>query len=406
MQRAHKIRLTPKSADEECFQKACGIARFTWNWALGQWNEEYKAGLKPNALALKKRFNALKEKEFPWIYEVTKYASQQPFIFLSRAFSNFFRDCGKPKKAKQFHYPKFKKKGKCRDSFYIGGDQVKVLGDKVKIPNLGWVEMTEHLRWQGKIESATVTRHADKWFISFCVETSMVPSPCESQASVGVDLGVSVLATLSDGQENVGAKPLKTYLRRLKRLQRARSKAVLGSNNFSKLKLREARLHYKIYCIRKDALHKLTSGLVDKYRYISIEDLNIRGMLLNHKLARAIADMGFYEFKRQLLYKAAQKGNTVLVMDPWFASTKTCCVCDAKKTVFTLGERIFQCENCGLKIGRDLNASRTLEKQLFTGSSPGIYACGQNGSFDLLQGNRKPVWLNQEKEPVQICIGF
>lgn len=387
------------------FKKACGVARFSWNWALGRWNELYKSNDKPNALKLKKEFNALKDKQFPWVYEVTKYASQQPFIFLGQAFTQFFRQVKKSHKNKH-RYPKFKKKGKCIDSFYIGGDQVKILDTQVKIPNLGWVDMTESVRWPGNILSATVSRQADKWFISFCVETNISPMPCESQASIGVDLGINTLATLSDGNIFMSSKPLTFFQRRLKRLQRQRGKKQLGSHNFNKAKLNEARLHYKIHCIRKDLLHKLTTQLTNRYKYICIEDLNVKGMMANRKLSQAISDLGFYEFKRQILYKAQMKGNVVFLASQWFASSKTCSQCHRIKETLGLNERIFHCEDCNLILGRDLNAARNLENQLYTESSSGIYACGQDGSYDLLQANRKPAWSKQEKELVQICIGF
>ena len=406
MNLAHKIRLTPTDVQVTYFKKGCGVARFAWNWGLNRWNELYKSGEKPNALKLKKEFNAIKKKEYPWTFEVTKYASQQPFIFLGKAFSNFFKDRKKPKNKRRFGYPKFKKKGKSFDSFYIGGDQLKVQDNKVKIPNLGWVEMTEILRFEGKIQSATISRQADKWFISFCIDAIFTPKICENQASIGVDLGVKSLATLSDGTVYDGSKPLNFYQRRLKRLQRKRAKKQKGSNNFYKASMREARLHYKIGCIRKDALHKLTTSLTDNYRYIGVEDLNVKGMLANHKLARAISDMGFHEFKRQLIYKAQMKGNVIFVADGWFASSKTCCMCGFKKETLELSERTFSCEQCGSVLDRDLNAARNLEKLLYTESSSGIYACGQDGSYDLIHSGHKPAWLNQEKEPVQICIGF
>ena len=134
MIRSHKIRLDPTFKQKTYFAKACGVARFTWNWALSRYQEQYKSGQKPNSLELKKEFNSMKKDHFPWVYEVTKYASQQPFIFLRSAFSAFF--------SKRAKYPKFKKKG-VHDSFYIGGDQVKIRGKKIKIPNLGWVKMRE-----------------------------------------------------------------------------------------------------------------------------------------------------------------------------------------------------------------------------------------------------------------------
>src|SRR5262249_4760091 len=188
----HKICLDPTHKQTVYFHKACGIARFTWNWALSHWEEKYRAGMKTNALELKKEFNALKDKEFPWVYEVTKYACQQPFIYLQRAFQSFFN-----KKAK---YPKYKKKG-IHDSFYIGGDQVKIIGKKVRIQNLGWVRLRESLRFEGRINGVTISRVADKWFISVSIETSHQPTKCESQAQVGVDLGIKSLATFSDGKQ-------------------------------------------------------------------------------------------------------------------------------------------------------------------------------------------------------------
>lgn len=187
----HKIRIDPTCKQTIYFLKASGTARFAWNWALARWNELYKTGEKPNALALKKEFNHLKSQMFPWIYEVTKYASQQPFIHLERAFRNFF--------AKRAKYPKFKKKG-IHDSFYIGGDQLKIEEDRVKIPNLGWVRLRESVRFEGKVLGATISRSADYWFISISVDTEQRPLPCKNHACIGVDLGIKTLATLSNGQ--------------------------------------------------------------------------------------------------------------------------------------------------------------------------------------------------------------
>ncbi len=151
---AHKIRLRPNREQEAYFRRACGVSRFTWNWALEEWKRQYERGDKPNALELKKRFNAIKRKEFPWTYEVTKYASQQPFIHLQSAFQRFFE--------KQSRYPRYKRKG-VRDSFYIGGDHLQVEGKRIRIPKLGWVRVRESLRFSGRIVSATVSRSADHW---------------------------------------------------------------------------------------------------------------------------------------------------------------------------------------------------------------------------------------------------
>jgi len=148
----HKIRLKPTYKQENYFRQACGVARFTWNWALGEWKRQYEACKKPTGLGLKRQFNAIKPVEFPWMYNVTKYASQQPFIFLQSAFKRFF-----DKKAK---YPQFKKKG-IHDSFYIGCDHIKIEDKRVHIPKLGWVKMREALRFSGKVISATISHVAD-----------------------------------------------------------------------------------------------------------------------------------------------------------------------------------------------------------------------------------------------------
>src|ERR1044072_6435186 len=186
--RTHKIRLDPTYKQESYFCKACGVARFAWNWALAKWEEKYQADENTNALELKKEFNALKSEKFPWIYEVTKYASQQPFIHSQKAFQGFF--------AKRTKYPKYKQKG-INDRFYIGGDQIQIENKRIRIPNLGWVRLRESLRFVGRITGATISRSASYWFVSVNVEVSFVPAVCESQASVGVDLGIKTLATLS-----------------------------------------------------------------------------------------------------------------------------------------------------------------------------------------------------------------
>ena len=313
---SHKIELKPNNFQKTYFKKACGIARFTWNWALGNWNEKYKNGEKPSGMSLKKEFNSLKKEHFPFTYEVTKYASQQPFLELQKAFQGFFQ--------KKNGYPKFKKKGKAKDSFYIGGDQIKIVGKKVKIPKLGTVRLRENLRFNGKILNATISRIADKWFISFGVEASLSYLPCKNQASVGIDLGIKTLATLSNGTFIKSPKPLKKNLRKLKKVSRQLSRKVHSrkkgdktpqSNNYKKHSLKLAKIHKRIANIRKDSLHKLTTYLTDNFQYISIENLNVRGMMANRKLSQAISDLGFFEFKRQLEYKSKLKGNFLNIID-------------------------------------------------------------------------------------------
>lgn len=405
MQLSHKIEINPTIKQIKYFKKACGTARFVWNWALTEWEKQYNKSKedknlsKPTGIGLKKQFNTIKKKEFAWTYEVTKYASQQPFIQLQHSFNNWFRDIKKPKNQRQFQRPKLKKKGKSKDSFYVGGDQVKIIENKVKIPNLGWVKMKELLRFKGKINSMTISRTADRWYVSFSVNLELNPAICESQAKVGIDLGINKLATLSTGEEIIGSKPLKRLLRRLKRYQRELSNKKKGSKNRQKIQMKIARLHRKITNIRHDCLHKLTSYLTDKYKYIAIEDLNIKGMMSNNRLARSIADMGFYEFKRQLMYKSEMKKCHVIIANQWFASSKICSICGNKNTKLTLSDRIYSCI-CGNGMDRDLNAAKNLEELFSTESSSGNYACGQDGNVFAYYAPAQPAWLNQEASPI------
>jgi len=215
------------------------------------------------------------------------------------------------------------------------------------------------------------------WFISLNVELDQPLQTCESQAGIGVDLGVRRLATLSNGEEFEGPKPLKKQLGKLKRLQRQLSRKQKGSNNRNKVRIKVARLHYRISCIRQDTLHKLTSHLSNNFAAIAIEDLNVKGMMSNHVLARSIADMGFYEFRRQLGYKSQMRNNHIEVVDRWFPSSKRCSHCHVINDSITLSDRVFKCNNCGLEIDRELNAAINLES---TVSSTGFQACGEKGA--------------------------
>lgn len=349
----HKIRLNPNKKQVEYFNKACGTARFTYNWGLAEWKRQYEAGLKPSGLALKKDFNAIKKEQFPWTYEVTKYASQQPFIQLQTAFVKFFKG--------DAEYPVFKKKG-IHDSFYIGNDQFRIEGKKIKIPNLGWVRMAECLGCNGKIQNAVVSRTAGKWFVSINILMNITPASCENQAIAGVDLGIKNLAALSSGETIEGPKAYRKLQKKLKRLQQSFSRKQKGSKNREKQKRKIASLHYRISCIRMDSLHKLTTRLANDYSVIVIEDLNVKGMMSNGKLAKAIADMGFNEFRRQLAYKAVISSAHVIVADRWFPSSKRCSACGEKHKELKLSDRIFKCPSCFFTIDRDLNAAINLKQ--------------------------------------------
>jgi len=349
---AHKIALDLTDAQEAYCRKAAGTARFTYNWALAEWKRQYRDGEKPTAAKLKVQWNGLKHEHYPWVNDVHKDANQQPFTHLNTAFQKFFRH--------EAHYPTFKKKGQ-HDRFYISNDKCAVQGKRFRIPCLGWVRMREALRFEGKLMSAVVSRTADRWYVSLAVRVDTMPTPCENQAGrVGVDLGVKTLATLSTGQQIEGQKPLKAALRQLRRLNRQLARRHKFSANWYKTKTRLARQHARIAAIRADALHKLTTTLTRSYEQIVIEDLHVNGMVRNHRLARAISDMGLGMFRRMLTYKAAAYGAHVMVADRWFPSSKMCRACGVLHKDLTLKDRVFVCPACGHTEDRDLHAAKNL----------------------------------------------
>ena len=260
--------------------------------------------------------------------------------------------------------------------------------------------MGESLRFEGKIHGATISRVSDYWFISISVETDQKPTCCENQAIVGVDLGIKALATLSDGTIIENHNPLKRQLYRLKRYQRRLSKKQKGSGNYRKAKSELSRLHYRIACKRNYRTHKLTPMLTTNYRHIVIEDLDISKMVKNKRLSQAILDGGWYEFRRQLSYKAELKGNKIYIADKWYASSKQCSCCGHYKKDLTLSERIYRCSACSQEMDRDLNAAKCLEQLINTVSFTGIEACGQEGSVIMLKTSSQPAWMNQELSPV------
>lgn len=389
---AHRIALDPTNTQRTYFARASGAARFAYNWALGEWKRQYAARRddpslpQPTDAGLRRQLNALKRAQFPWMFDVTKCAVQEAIIDLGGAFRAFFEKRGK--------HPRFKKKG-VHDSFCAANEAgtFRADGQKIKLPVIGWVRMREVVRFAGRLKRVTISREADRWYASVMVETADTPPvepPCES---VGVDLGVSVLATLSDGTEIVGPKPHKALLQRLRRANKALARKRRGSRNSTKAKRRLGRLHARIAHIRKNALHKTTTMLAKTYRRIGIEDLNVRGMSRNRHLARAILDGGFFEFRRQLEYKGRRTGATVVVADRWFPSSKTCSCCGSVKTELALSQRLYCCDACGFVAGRDHNAARNLEH---LAASSAVSACGEERSGARRKPRVKRASMKQE----------
>jgi putative transposase len=353
---SHKIQLDPTDKQITYFKQACGVSRFCYNWGLKEWTRQYMGGIRPNGMLLKNQFNGLYKEQFPWVGDVHRDAHAQPFNNLQKAMNGFFK--------KKTKFPKLKKKGRCRDSFYVANDKMHVDGTVVVLPVIGPVKLTEELRFSGSIQAATVSRSADRWFISIQVECDPPIKEKTGSGPLGIDLGVKTSVTCSDGSIYQSPKPLRQKTRRMKHLQKAVSRKAKGSNNRHKAISRLAKLHWRIENTRRDFIHKTTTDIVRKSQAVSLEDLYVRGMLSNHKLARAISEQGFNMFKTILTYKAKLYGVHVHVVDRFYPSSKTCSRCRHVKTDLKLSNRIYRCDNCGLEIERDLNASINLKNQL------------------------------------------
>lgn len=386
---SHRIALVPTAAQEVLLRQAVGVSRFAYNWALAEWKRQYQAGEKPSEGALRRQLNAIKRQQYPWMLLVPKSVPQQAIKNCGAAFRRFFQ--------KQGRYPKFKKKG-MRDSarFDNGPSTFQFDGKRVRLPVIGWVKLREELRFSGKALSTTVRRVADRWFVSVPVEVDLPEPVRESQAAVGIDLGVNTAATLSSGEKLPGPKALPAHLERLQRLSRWHSRKKQGSNNRRKSAMRLARLHARISNVRHDWLHQTTTRLVCEFAVMGIEDLNVRGMMATEKLARYIADIGFYEFRRQLEYKARLHGAQLVTASRWFPSSKMCCVCGRISEELPLSIREWTCA-CGTFHDRDINAARNLRRYaLDRASCARINACGEEGSGAGLTASVKPASLKQE----------
>jgi putative transposase len=390
MQRTHKIARCPTPEQVDYFKRACGTARRVWNWALNEWNRQYAAGGRPNAMALKKQFNAIKytdpqwldEKGRPWLRDIHRDAHAQPFAHLAKAWERFFTDL---KAGKEAHAPRFKKKGRCRDSFYVANDKFRLDGKTIRLPKIGEVAMTEELRFKGKILGATVSRTADRWFVAIQVEVPDAQFYRRRTAHDvnGIDLGVKAAATISSGEVIEAPKPLNAALRRLKirgrrlsrKLQAAKEMAGFGrharlpkgtrlpvSNNRRTSAATLARLYARLANLRADFTHKLTTRLCRENQAFVIEDVNVKGMLANERLARAIADVGFGVFRSQLEYKAKRYGTHLIIADRWYPSSRLCSICGWKNEALTLSDREWVCAQCGERHDRDLNAARNLKR--------------------------------------------
>jgi putative transposase len=375
---AYRFALDPTPRQRRALASHCGAARYAYNWGLRLVQErldQRRAGEDievPWTLpSLRWEWNRAKHEVAPWWAENSKEAYSSGLDGLARALKNFSDSEAGRRKSRRMGFPRPKRKGRSRDACRFTTGQIKVLADRkhVQLPRIGVIRTHESTRklarrlehGTARILAATITRTADRWFISFTVEAQRHVESGRAKATVvGVDAGVRHLAVLSTGIVIPNPKALERSLRKLRRLNRQLHRHKPDSIRRDQTRRRLARVHARAANLRRDALHKLTTTLATEHGTIVVERLNVAGMVRNRHLARALSDAGLAELRRQLTYKTSWYGSRLIVADPFYPSSKTCSACGWVKAKLILAERTFTCEACGLRLDRDLNAARNL----------------------------------------------
>jgi len=391
--RGYKTELDLNNEERTACLKHAGAARFAYNWGLARSIEAYRTtGKRPTAIDLHKQLNALKPTDFPWLYEVSKCAMQEALRDLHTAYRNFFRRVALKKQGLwrgKLGFPKMKKKSKAIGSFRLTGS-IKVFSAAIQLPRLGRLRLHEHdfIPTDAKVLSATVSEQAGRWFVSIQVEEEQEKPTPTATTTIGVDLGIKLLATCSDGMTFENPRALMHAQKRLRRLERQKSRRTKGGKNRKKTCRTLAKQHARVANMRKDAAHKLTSYLSKNHALVAIEDLHVAGMLKNHKLAQAVSDSNFGEIRRQLEYKASWQSVHLVIIDRWYASSKTCSGCGWVDEDQDLSDRTFICQECGFVMDRDLNAAITILNEALrtTGSFSESHAYGESSS-GLVRGS-------------------
>ena len=383
MLEAVRVALDPTPRQERLLESHAGAARFAYNAGLAHVRDMLERQEKPewSYYALRRWWNANKdalavsmETGKPWWPENSKESYNSGLESLADALRNFSKSRKGRRKGRRMGFPRFKSKDRAVPGFaYTTGSFGLIDCDPhaLRLPRIGRVHCMEDAsrRVDGaRVLRMSVSRHAGRWMASLTVERKDGPMPTPLKGgSVGIDLGVKQLATLSDGTIIRNPRALDSNLRRLRREQKNLSRKRKGSNRRREARTRVARLHARVANLRRDLLDKTTTMLARTYADISIEDLNVAGMVRNHRLARSVEDAAFAEFRRQLEYKTARTGARLHVIDRWYPSSKTCSNCGTVKAKLSLSERVYHCDGCGLVIDRDLNAAINIQ---VAGSAP------------------------------------
>ena len=379
---AYRFALDPTPKQQRALASHCGAARFAFNWGLALVKDRMdarQAGDEVNIPwtlpRLRREWNLAKSDVAPWWEENSKEAYSSGLDSLARAFKSYWDSSNGRRKGARVGFPRFKKRGRAPDTCRFTTGAIRVEPDRhhVTLPRLGKVRTHESTRKlarrveqrTARIRSATISRRAQRWFVSFSVELQReVPATNGKTSIVGVDVGVRYLAVTAGpglvAQIEENPRALSQNLRVLARAQRAVARRKPGSKGHEESRRQVARVYARITNIRCDALHKLTSRLARSHGTVVVEQLNVAGMLRNRHLARSITDASFGQIRRMLTYKTNWYGSHLHLADRWFASTMTCSACSLVNAKLGLAERTFRCAGCGMVMDRDENAARSL----------------------------------------------
>lgn len=355
MHKAFKYRIYPNKSQKGLLSKTFGCIRVIWNANVESFNSYDKdSNPKPKIII---KSDLIIDK--PWLNEISAAAIQQKIRDFQEITNQFFSKTRK----KKIGRPSFKKKSG-NQSYRLPNQKFSLKDNKIRLEKIGWVKMSidRNIPNNSKMLSCTMSKNCcNQYFVSILVDTVMHHKG-KTGKTVGIDLGLKSFATLSDGIVIDNIKFFREKQSEIAKIQRHLSRKSKGSNRHRKNKIKIARLYNKIANRRNNFLHNVTTSLVNNYDVICIEDLNVSGMLSNHKLAKAISDTSFSMFRSMLEYKCNWYGKELVVIDRFYPSSKTCSKCGWKKEDLTLSDRVFKCENCSIEIDRDLNAAINIQR--------------------------------------------